>query len=221
MKMVSKGTICLALLFLFAATRSRADDFDVTLNTSSLSGTQILAFGFVDGDASVNNSVTLSGFTFGGGSAVGPADYLGTMGVSGDLAGSVTLDDSDFTALFTETFNPGVSLSFLLNTSNNFAGTAPDALAMYVCDLSFNCYSDDPTTAMLVLNLTGGPLTPASFILSGASDQGLPAPVVTYASSMSTTPEPASMPLIALGLLFVAFAIKRSAGSKAGDQLFC
>jgi hypothetical protein len=208
MKIIVKGTICFALFVLFAATQIRADDFDVTLNTSSLSGTQILAFGFVDGDASVNNSVTLSGFTFGGGSAVGPADYLGTTGVSGDLAGSVRLDDSSFTALFSETFNPGTSLSFLLDTTNSFAGTAPDALAMYVCDLSFNCYSDDPTTALLVLSLTGSPLSPSSFSLSGASAQGLPAPVVVIPGN-TTTPEPATLFLLGSGVAFAAAGRKK------------
>ena len=203
MKIIVKGTIVFALFVLLAATQVRADDFDVTLNTSSLSGTQILAFGFVDGDASVNNSVTLSRFTFGGGSAVGPADYLGTTGVSGDLAGSVRLDDSSFTALFSETFNPGTSLSFLLDTTNSFAGTAPDALAMYVCDLTFNCYSDDSTTALLVLNLTGTALSPSSFSLSGASAQGLPAPVVTIPGN-TTTPEPATLFLLTSGIALAA-----------------
>lgn len=88
-------------------------------------GPSILAFGFADGDRSVNSSVTLSDFNFCGGNAVGPADYMGTTGVSGDLGCAVTPNNSaGFTPLFTETFNPGVSLSFLLSITNDFAGTA-------------------------------------------------------------------------------------------------
>ena len=112
MKMIVKCTACLALFFLISAGQAKADDFDVNLNTSSLRGPQILAFGFVDGDGSVNNSVTLSDFSFNGGNAVGPADYMGTTGVSGDLGSAVKLDDSGLTALFTESFNPGLRYRF-------------------------------------------------------------------------------------------------------------
>ena len=211
MKMIVKCTACLGLFFLIAAGQAKADDFDVTLNTSSLTGPQILAFGFVDGDGSVNNSVTLSNFSFNGGNAVGPANYLGTTGVSGDLGSSITLNDSGLTALFTETFNPGASLSFLLGTTNNFAGTTPDALAMYVCDTSLNCYSDDPSTAMLQLDLTGNPLTPSSFSLSGATDQGLPAPVVTIPGTTMTTPEPGTVFLVGSSLILAAVGRRKSA----------
>jgi len=204
MKTIVKCTVSFALFFLIAAGQAKADDFDVTLNTSALTGPQILAFGFVDGDASVNNSVTLSNFAFSGGNAVGPADYMGTTGVSGDLGSAVMLNDSGFTALFTETFNPGASLSFLLSTTNSFAGTTPDALAMYVCDTSLNCYSDDPSTAMLQLDLTGNPLSPSSFTLSGATDQGLPAPVVTIPGTTMTTPEPGTIFLVGSSMLLAA-----------------
>jgi len=191
---------------------SRADSFDVSLNTSSLSGTQIIAFSLINGGGGVDNSVTLSDFTFGGGGPVPPADYLGTAGVSGDLSSTITMDDSvslyGGTALFAEDFDPGSTISFLLTTSNNFAGATPDAFAMSVCDTSFNCYSDDTSTgALLALNLTGGTLTPASFTLNGASAQDLPAPVVTVSTSTgggTTMPEPPSVLLLGIGIVALA-----------------
>ena len=201
----------LVLTLAVASVPAKADSFEVSLNTSSLSGTQILAFGLVNGGGGVNNSVVLSDFTFGGGAPVPPANYLGTSGVSGDLGSSIAMNDSGGTALFDEQFNSGSSISFLLTTTNNFGSTTPDAFAMYVCDVSLNCYSDDATTgALLVLNLTGGTLTPASFSLIGANAQGLPAPVVAVAAV--PTPEPGSILLLGLGLSTLLLGSRKHPG---------
>jgi hypothetical protein len=195
------------ILSAVAASSVRADTFAVTLNTSALSGTQILAFGFTDGDGIVDNSATMSAFNFGGGSAQGLPSYLGT-GVSGNLTSGVAMDDSGFSALFAQQFNVGSALSFTLNVSNNFAGGIPDAFAMYVCDASLStCYSDDINTgAMLVLNLAGGTLSPSSFILNAASDQHLPAPVVALPST--SVPEPPSLLFLVTGFAGVLLASK-------------
>jgi hypothetical protein len=185
------------LLATLTAAAASAQSFDVTLNTSPLSGTQTLAFGFTDGDGLGNNSATLTAFNFGGGGALGSPTDFGT-GISGDLTSGIALNDSDFSSLFTQQFTAGSSLSFLLNITDNFAGGTPDAFAMYVCDASLTtCYSDDMASgAMLVLNLSGGPLAPGNFILNGASDQDLSAPVVTVPS----VPEPSTLLLWATGL---------------------
>jgi PEP-CTERM motif len=188
---------------LLAAVSARADGgtVNVTLNTSSLSGTQTLVFGITDGDGPGDNSVALSDFNFGGGSAEGSANYIGS-GISGDLSSAIAMDDSGFSALFEQQINVGSSLSFVLNTSDNFAGGTPDAFAMYLCDATLStCYSDDALSgAMLILNLTGGTVTPSGFILNGASDQDLPAPVVTGV----TAPEPTSILLLGFGLALLA-----------------
>jgi hypothetical protein len=193
--------VLLVLALAVAAVPAKADSFNVSLNTSSLSGTQILVFGLVSGGGGVDNTVTLSNFAFSGGSIVPPPNYLGTSGVSGDLGTSISMDDSgsNSTVLFAEEFDPGSSLSFLLTTTNNAAGLTPDSFAMYVCDTGFNCYSDDTNTgAMLILNLTGGTLTPGSFTLNAASAQNLPAPVVT--SGATPVPEPSGLLLFAVGI---------------------
>jgi len=189
-----------AAVTLTAATaKADGDSFNVTVNTSALSGTQTIVFGITDGDGVADNNLALSGFAFGGGSTEGLANYIGT-GISGDLSSEIDLDDSGFSALFYQQFDPGSLLSFSLDTTNNFAGGTPDAFAMYICDATLStCYSDDTSSgAMLVLNLTGGTLTPSSFILNGASDQGLAAPVVTAATTAA--PEPTSFLLLAVGI---------------------
>jgi hypothetical protein len=189
-----------SIAVVLAAVSARADGgtVNITLNTSSLSGTQTIIFGITDGDGVADNNVALSDFNFGGGTAEGSATYLGS-GISGGLGSVVAMDDSGFSALFEQQINVGSSLSFALATTDNFAGGTPDAFAMFLCDSTVStCYSDDAVSgAMLILNLTGGTVTPSSFILNGASDQGLPAPVVTAGV---TAPEPASFLLLGFGL---------------------
>jgi hypothetical protein len=189
-----------SLAVVLAAVSARADGgtVNVSLNTSSLSGTQTIIFGITDGDGVADNSVALSDFNFGGGSAEGSPSYIGS-GVAGDLSSVIAMDDSGFSALFEQQLNVGSSLSFVLSTTDSFAGGTPDAFAMYLCDATVStCYSDDALSgAMLILNLTGGTVTPSSFILNGASDQNLPAPVVSGVRAA----EPTSLLLLGLVLL--------------------
>jgi hypothetical protein len=197
----------LSFLVLMSA-MANADEFSISLNTSSLSGTQTLGFALTDGgDAGGNNTATLSSFVFGGGSAVAGTEgctlgvTFGGTGCTGNLGSEVTLSDS-LDAFFTQQFNPGALLSFTLTTTNNLAaGSTPDQLSMYVCDAGMGtCYSNDlATAAMLTLDLTGVSLTSSSFTTNAASAQDLPAPVVT------SVPEPASLLLLAAGLVGVAW----------------
>jgi hypothetical protein len=192
---------CLTTLLV---TKASADSFDVSLNTSSLTGTQVLVFGYTDGDGVANNSATIGNFNFGGGAPQGSPTLIGS-GASGSLSSSVVVNDQDFSSLFYQSFNVGSSLSFLLNVTDNFAGGTPDAFAMSICNTTFTtCYSDDTSTgSLLVLNVTGTPLTPSSFILNGASDQNLPAPVVTVATT-TNVPEPSESLLLGASLAFLA-----------------
>lgn len=216
MNRLIRFAVVAGLVLLASAVPALADSFTVTLNTSAtnLTGSQALVFELVDGDGVVNNSATLSDFSLGGGSTTGPADYLGSTGVSGDLSGTISLDDSGGLALFSQDVNLGSSLSFLLNTTNNFAGTTPDGFIMELCATDFSsCYSDDTIGgALLILPLNGTPLTPASFTLTGASDQDLPAPTVTSGSGVSPVPEPPAFILMGCGMLMMAFLLRRSQG---------
>src|SRR5579859_8130563 len=85
--------------------------FAVTLDTSPLighpAGPFSLNFQFTDGQGTgdANNTVTLSSFAFGGGSAAGGPSLTG--GASGSLGSGVVLTDSAFFNAFTEGFTPG------------------------------------------------------------------------------------------------------------------
>ena len=219
MKQTLRLTILASALLVFGS-NAYAGPVTVTLDTSSLSGTQTLGFSLTNFDAG-SNTVVLSDFAFGGGNAV-PATVDCTfggifsgVGCSGDLTAAVTLEGLDPTAaFFTQQFQPGASLSFVLNASNNFTGPVPDQFAMYVCDAGLTtCYSDDAGGALLLLDLSGGSVSPASFIVYGATTEGLPAPVVTLTP---TAPEPGTL------LLFAAAALAagrwQDAGARKGDS---
>src|SRR6266487_3238302 len=208
--MMTKKILILAIpavLVLLIAGTAAADSLRVTLDTSPLSGPQTLAFGLTNFNGA-SNTMSLSDFSFGGGSVVTGSDdctFGGTfsgLGCNGDLSSTVTLEDLDPTAaFFTQQFNPGSSLSFVLTSTNNFGGGVPDQFAMAMCDAGLTtCYSDDASGAVLLLDFSGGSLFPASFVTFGASLQDLAAPVVTVVADNSQIPEPGTLLLLGGGL---------------------
>ena len=207
--------LVLSIAILCGGVSAYADTLLITLNTSPLSGIQTLAFGLTNSDGSANQ-VSLSAFDFGGGSAVaGSQDCtfggsFSGLGCSGDLTSGVTLDDVDVAAFFTQRFEAGSTLSFLLTSTNNYTGPVPDQFAFYLCDATISaCYSDDAGGAMLLLDLVGGTLSPSSFVPFGASGQGLDAPTVTAAPV--AVPEPGTLLLVFSGGLSVAARVRRFA----------
>ena len=201
--------LVLSMGVLGVATGAYADSILVFLDTSPLSGIQTLGFGLTNSDGSAN-AISLSAFDFGGGSAVSGSEdctfggALSGAGCGGDLISGVTLEDVDVAALFTQQFEAGSTLSFLLTSTNNFTGPVPDQFAMYLCDATIvTCYSDDGSGAMLLLDLVGGIVLPENFVRFGASSEGLDAPTVTVAVSV---PEPGTLLLLASGL---AVAVRR------------
>jgi len=201
--------LVLLIPILCGATSARASIL-ITVDTSPLSGIQTLGFGLTNSDGSAN-TVSLSAFDFGGGSAVSGSEdctfggLFSGAGCSGDLTSGVTLDDVDVAALFTQQFEAGSTLSFLLTSTNNYTGPVPDQFAFYLCDATISvCYSDDESGAMLLLDLVGGTLSSSSFVRFGAGEVGLDAPTVTEAAVPVPVPEPATLLLLASGLSVAA-----------------
>ena len=97
-------------------------NYFITINTSSLEGSGAfgLAFQLADGSGTgdANNTVILSNFKFGGGSA-GAVD-LTAGGAGGNMTSTITLTDSDpFFNAFAQNFTPGTSLMFQASMTNN------------------------------------------------------------------------------------------------------
>jgi hypothetical protein len=101
---------------------------NTTVRRSNYIGTFGLDFELV---GSNGNSVTLGGFSFGGGMA-GPGTAFGTGGASGDLAGGVILDDtSSFFSDFNQQFTPRGTHSFTVSTTAN-SGGIPDSFTTVI-----------------------------------------------------------------------------------------
>jgi hypothetical protein len=166
----------------------------VSLDTSGLSGTFELGLILIDGSATgdANNTITLTNFGFGGGSAGAVDPLLTTSGASGDFASGVTLTDSEFFNVFAETFTAGTLLTFDFGLMTNIdAGGTPDqfSLALLQSDRT-RIPSSDPSGALLVVNIDSA----QPGFLGFATDL-TPAPIVTFAA---TAPEPSTALLLAL-----------------------
>jgi hypothetical protein len=134
--------------------------FKVSLDTSVLvghpAGPFYIDFQLIDGlgTGDANNTVTITNFVFGGGSAVGsPLAPFG--GASGSLSSSVSITDSAFLNEFTQQFIPGTTLSFdVLLTLNVDSGPTPDAFSFAILD---SLLAPIPTTglgdALLLVNI--------------------------------------------------------------------
>jgi hypothetical protein len=138
-----------AVAFLGLAQTSRANSsYLVDINTSALLGTDAslsgpfsLEFLLQAGSLpSVSNTVTLSGFTFTGGSAVGSlTDLTGGSNFSGSTSSSITMTSSTAhpTNDIGQGFSAGTSdIKFNVNLTNNLTGTSPEGFFISIDDSS-------------------------------------------------------------------------------------
>jgi hypothetical protein len=201
----------LALLFAGPGVRPAAADtftFNVTLDTSGLVGNSnapfALAFVFTDGSGTLdgNNTVLLSGFGFGGGSAGSVNANLSGGGASGDLASGASIVDNSFFNALISTFTPGSALSFTVAmTTNVDSGGTPDQLSISLLE---SC----PTTALTCNNVPTTDPTLANSLLTINIDSKNPT-IQTFASNLTpapiatatVVPEPGTLLLLATGLV--------------------
>lgn len=178
---------------------------NVSLDTSGLLGTFELVFVFLDGSgtADFNNTVTLTKFGFGGGSAGAVDPFLLNGGVSGDFTSGLTLVDSAFFNTFGETFTAGTQLSFDFGMTTNLEST-PDALAMFLLQSDGTpILSTDPNTgALLLVDIDSALPTFGLF-----ATEFTPAPIVTFAA---TAPEPSSALLLAIALTAALRSVRQA-----------
>src|ERR1035437_1392816 len=118
-----------------------ANTYNVTLDTAPLvghpAGPFVVFLEFTDGSGigDANNTVTLSGLDFSGGSALGSPIVFG--GASGSLENGISITDTSVISFFEEGFNPGLQLSFSLDlTLNDDSGGTPDRFTFFLLDSS-------------------------------------------------------------------------------------
>ena len=138
---LSRIAVLICVFSVVCKTASADVAYNVTLDTTPLVGHPAGPFyvyaAFTDGSGvdDANNTVTLTDFNFGGGSALGGPVVFG--GATGSLETGVSITDSSFINLFSEQFAPGLQLSFNLDlTLNDDAGGTPDRLTFYILDSS-------------------------------------------------------------------------------------
>jgi hypothetical protein len=132
-----RSLFCTAALFLGGSLHAQLI-MDVTLDTSALVGHPAGPF-YIDfqlndgmGIGDANNTALLGNFNFGGGSAEGAASLFG--GVTGSLATTVTLHDTEAFNEFFQAFTPGAFFSFRLSLSTAVSGPTPDLFSFAILD---------------------------------------------------------------------------------------
>jgi hypothetical protein len=197
--------------------------YQVTLITSPLVGHPAGPFyvygEFTDGNGigDDNNSVTLSNFNFGGGSALGSPLLFG--GASGSLETGVTITDNSSLSLFAEQFAPGLELSFSLDlTLNDDVGGIPDRFTFFILDSSGVPL---PTMAPYGDYFFGADLYSTGAILDayGSDPSRAPSvgnPVSIPAPTISAVPEPSTVCLLGGALAMMVGLAARS--RKSGRQ---
>jgi len=208
-----KRLALVSILFVGLATvasPAAATSIHVQVNTAPLIGNPagpfFLDFALTDGSGTLAgpNSVVVSNFNFGGGTAVGAPTL--TPGASGSLATSVTLSDAanGFVEFFQQ-FTPGSLLNFDVSTTNNVDPVQPDAFAFAILDKNL---LNLPTTglgdSLVLLNISRVAAFQA-FSTTGSAPAGV-------AASAVLLPEPGTLVLLGSGIVV---ALRRRAVRRA------
>jgi hypothetical protein len=210
----------LGLALIACGSAARADQiWYVSVDTSQLAADYTGPFGLdfelIGGSG---NTVTVSGFAYGGGGA-GPGSASLTGGASGDLGtgvGVVALNDAaSFFSDFNQAFTPGSTLSFTVDTTlvAPTSGGFPDNFSMviftqYAAYDPFNPPSPPFDTPVPTRDPTGND-TLFNFDINGpgattVSSYGSASGDVSITVTPASVPEPASGLMFTLGLIGVA-----------------
>ena len=146
MRSIFVSTLCAVACAWLAASAARAQTptYHVALNTSGMAassaGPFALDFQFNDGGAPGNNTVTLTHFDYGGGSAASVPDSV-SGGASGNANSAVVINDTALLNELAQTFTPGTALTFdvsMTNNANTAPGSSPDEFSFALLDGSGN-----------------------------------------------------------------------------------
>lgn len=198
---------------LLSATPFTANSFSLNVNidTSSLSGTMAtLAFDFIDGDGTVNNTAKISSFITDGSFDTSLASSFGD--VSGLLISSLTLADSGGFNEFLQPILLGNTLQFQLQLSDLFGSSAlvPDAFSFFLLDefASLPLFSTTDLTgshALFAVDLTGD--GNGLSVYASTSTNSRETWIVEAPSG--TVPTPGTLSLILAGILSAVLSSNR------------
>jgi hypothetical protein len=185
--MHSFRTFLFAAIVLAAPAARAATVFTVDVDTSSLSGDFSLDFILI---GSLGNTVTPDNFQFGTGTP-GPTPSPLPAGVTGSLAGGVTLTDSaGFFIEFQQPFTAGSFIQFTASVTDVGPpeGGFPDNFSFSLLDQNLNPLpTTDPfgTDTLFSVDLTGDTLAPQQFQLIPSASVPEPQTGVLFISAIS------------------------------------
>jgi hypothetical protein len=197
-----------------------AANYHVNIITGSLVGSAsapfYLDFQFSSGsglDPYVgNNTISLSNFTFTGGSATGSSSTSGIA--SGSLATSVSLMDSITPSEFYQGFTSTTTqIGFdVVSTLNLDAGLTPDQFSTAILDSSLGSPAQIYTTSPDTLSLATEVIDSATILNihtyngDGPADGSAPG---SFSGVVASVPEPSSFGLLSFGLLGMLYIVRR------------
>jgi hypothetical protein len=186
-------------------TESRADiAYRLTTDTSSLAGKSgefSIDFQFSSGSGNPdNNSVTLSDFTFGGGTAL-PATTTTIGDATGDLSNPpITIGLGQVFGELTEDFVPGSSFAFTVQLTTNVEPAA-DTFAYAILFNGANIATTNPNGSLLEIDLTSVP----TVVASPSTDPSFP----IDAPTVSSVPEPSTLILALTGMAILGYRARK------------
>lgn len=201
------GIALLAGLFLAAGHRcALADEIvNVSVNTAAANagpGQAELLFSLIDGSVAGdgNNTAMLSNLSFGSGASLDAA--LTMSNVTGTLGTGVSFSDTMFDSTVGILFNPGSTVSFLLDlTTNSDAGGTPDTFSFVMFDTNGNPIATaDPSGANSVVNFTLDGANTTMFTDSAFA---------TVTPAGVPTPEPGTLMLLGSSLIALIGAARK------------
>lgn len=202
--------------FILCSAHAAYTTLSATIDTSSIANTDaLITFDFIPGGSPVINTVSIFNFLTDGTMSSGTAILTGDA--AGDLISSATLQNTSFFNEIMQPISLGNSITFNVTLSQEFSGSIPDALSVFLLDASYMplFHTTDPTGAdsLFLLSIDG---TATGNLDIYAADSAISNPV-TWSAQPVTVPIPATVWLFLSGL--ISFGLNRHSAKNRVDNI--